>query len=83
MARRVVELGAGLTIRTQDVSPASVRALAERLLHGPRFRAAAATLQVTQHEAGGYRRAADELERYLQAAGSASRPAPVGPSQRG
>jgi MGT family glycosyltransferase len=83
VARRVVELGAGLTIRTQDVSTASVRFLAERLLHGPRFRAAAATLQAAQHEAGGYRRAADELEWYLEAAGSPGRPALVDPSQRG
>ncbi|MFC9913470.1 macrolide family glycosyltransferase [Streptomyces sp. NPDC127197] len=83
VARRVVELGAGLSIRTQDVARGSVRALARRLLHDPGFRAAAATLKVAQHEAGGYQRAADELERYLQAAGSVRRSAPVDPSQRG
>ncbi|MEV6651930.1 macrolide family glycosyltransferase [Streptomyces sp. NPDC051219] len=83
VARRVVELGAGLSIRTQEVTKDCVRALAGRLLHDPRFRAAAATLQVAQHEAGGYRRAADEFERYLHAAGPAGRSAPVDPSQRG
>jgi UDP:flavonoid glycosyltransferase YjiC (YdhE family) len=71
VARRVVELGAGLSIRTQDVARGSVNILAELLLHDPRFRAAARTLRVAQREAGGYRRAADELERYLHAAGSA------------
>lgn len=71
VARRVVELGAGLSIRTQDVARGSVHVLAQQLLHDPRFRAAARTLQVAQREAGGYRRAADELERYLHTAGSA------------
>ncbi|MBZ9645633.1 macrolide family glycosyltransferase [Streptomyces sp. PSKA30] len=83
VARRIVELDAGLSIRNQDVTERSVRALAARLLDSPRFRAAAATLKVAQHEAGGYQRAADELERYLQAAGSVRRSAPVDPSQRG
>jgi len=69
VARRVVELGAGLSIRTEDVTEDSVRALARRLLDEPRFRTAAATLRTAQHEAGGYQRAADELEHYLRAAG--------------
>jgi MGT family glycosyltransferase len=83
VARRVVELGAGLSIRTQDVAKGSVRALARRLLHEPRFREAATTLQAAQHKAGGYRRAADELERYLHTAGPVSQSASVDPSQRG
>ncbi|MER5183692.1 macrolide family glycosyltransferase [Streptomyces sp. NPDC002896] len=83
VARRVAELGAGLSIRTQDVTEASVRALARRLLDEPRFREAATTLQAAQHKAGGYRRAADEIERYLHAAGAVSQSAPVDPSQRG
>lgn len=83
VARRVVELGAGLSVRTQDVARGSVRVLARRLLDDQRFRAAVTTLQVAQHEAGGFRRAADELERYLHTAGSVSQSAPVDPSQRG
>ncbi|MER6961861.1 MULTISPECIES: macrolide family glycosyltransferase [unclassified Streptomyces] len=83
VAKRVVELGAGLSIRTQDVTKGAVRSLARRLLHEPRFRAAAATLQAAQQEAGGYRHAADELEQYLRAAGSGSPSAPVDPAQRG
>jgi MGT family glycosyltransferase len=70
VADRVVQLGAGLSIRTQDVAEDSVCALAKRLIGDPGFRTAAATLRAAQHEAGGYRRAADELEPYLHAAGS-------------
>jgi UDP:flavonoid glycosyltransferase YjiC (YdhE family) len=70
IAARVVELGAGLSIRTEEVTKGSVRALARRLLHEAGFRAAAATLKAAQHDAGGYRRAADELEAYVPTTGS-------------
>ncbi|MGW4906918.1 macrolide family glycosyltransferase [Streptomyces sp. NPDC004270] len=83
VARQVAELGAGLSIRTQDVTETSVRAVARRLLDDPSFWAAAATLKTAQTEAGGYLRAADELERYLDAAGSVGRSAPADPAQRG
>lgn len=83
IARRVVELGAGLSIRTEDVAKGSVRALARRLLHEPGFRNAAAGLKAAQHEAGGYLRAADELERYVRAPGSVRQPVPADPAQRG
>lgn len=82
-AARVVELGAGLSIRTEDVTKGSVRTLARRLLHEPGFRAAATALKAAQRDAGGYRRAADELERYLNAAGAARPPLPADPAQRG
>ncbi|MFJ8107696.1 macrolide family glycosyltransferase [Streptomyces sp. NPDC096132] len=83
VARRVVELGAGLSIRTRDVARGAVRTLARRLLQEDRFRAAAGTLRAAQRKAGGHRRAADELERYLRAVGPVGRPAPVDPSGRG
>ncbi|MFI5490175.1 macrolide family glycosyltransferase [Micromonospora echinaurantiaca] len=69
VASRVVELDAGLSVRTEDVNAEVVRALAQRLLDEPRFRAAADTLRAAQRAAGGYSRAADELERYAQRAG--------------
>jgi MGT family glycosyltransferase len=81
VARRVVELGAGLSISTRDAAVEPVRALARRLLDDPRFRAGAARLQVAQRRAGGYRRAADELERYLRPACTVSRPGPADPLQ--
>jgi MGT family glycosyltransferase len=82
VARRVVELGAGLSIRTQDATTGSVHALARRLLDDPSFRAGATTLQVAQRRAGGYRRAADELERYLQPAHPLGRSAPADPPRQ-
>ncbi|SNT60693.1 glycosyltransferase, MGT family [Asanoa hainanensis] len=62
VAARVVELGGGLTIRTEDVEVLVVRELAQRLLYEPRFRAAADQLRAAQRAAGGFERAADELE---------------------
>ncbi|MEU4985686.1 macrolide family glycosyltransferase [Streptomyces sp. NPDC021969] len=80
VARRVVDLGAGLSIRTENVTEDSVRAVARRLLEDSRYRAATSGLRATQREAGGYRRAADELERYLRPA-TAAHPAPVDPQE--
>ncbi|MFI0447506.1 macrolide family glycosyltransferase [Actinomadura sp. 6N118] len=79
VARRVAELGAGLSIRVQDATAKSVNSLARRLLNEPHFRDAAATLQIVQREAGGYLRAADELERYLHRDRRDGRPAPAAP----
>lgn len=83
VAGRIVGLGAGLTLRNDEVAEATVHTCARQLLDDPRFRAAAATLQAEQRAAGGYRRAADELERYLRATGAAVQPAPVDPAQGG
>jgi MGT family glycosyltransferase len=83
VARRVVELGAGLTIDTRAATAERVHALARRLLDDPRFRAGAASLQVAQRRAGGYRRAADELEHHLRPAGRLDRPAAADPPRRG
>ncbi|MEV6285772.1 macrolide family glycosyltransferase [Kribbella sp. NPDC051770] len=67
VAGRVVELGAGLSMPTLAVTEGSVRAAARRLLEDPRFHAAAAKLRTSQQRAGGFHRAADEIERYLLA----------------
>lgn len=86
VARRVVEVGAGLSLRNHDVTEHSVGALARRLLDEPRFRTAASTLRTAQHDAGGFRRAADELEDCLRASGPVGRPTQAspraGPSRR-
>ncbi|KAB8189613.1 oleandomycin glycosyltransferase [Nonomuraea phyllanthi] len=82
VARRVVELGAGLSISTEDATPQAVNALARRLLDEPRFRDAAAILRAAQREAGGYLRAADELERHLRGGGRARPAAPADPRER-
>jgi len=66
VARRVVEVGAGLSIRSEDSNPATIRTHVRRLLHDSRFRAAAQRLQRAQRAAGGAPRAADEIEAHMQ-----------------
>lgn len=68
VAGRVVELGAGLSLRTEDATAETVHALARRLLEEPQFRTAAAAQRAAQEKGGGARRAADELERYIDTA---------------
>jgi UDP:flavonoid glycosyltransferase YjiC (YdhE family) len=75
VAQRVVDLGAGLALRTRDATTQTVRNLAKRLLDEPRFRQAAGVQRDAQRQAGGYVRAADELERYLERVGSRPHPA--------
>ncbi|WP_249999232.1 macrolide family glycosyltransferase [Actinoplanes sp. M2I2] len=81
VASRVVGLGAGLSLRTADVREDTVRALARRLLDEPGFRDAAGAVRTAQHEAGGYRRAADDLERHLGLE-PAGRPVPADTAPR-
>ena len=81
VAGRVVELGAGLTIRNEDITEDAVRTLAGRLLDEPGFREAALVLQAAERGAGGFSRAADELERYLNAVRRGGLATPVDPSR--
>ncbi|MCO8271854.1 hypothetical protein M1L60_14745 [Actinoplanes sp. TRM 88003] len=67
VAERVTTLGAGLSITPAEVTTDYVRSQARRLLQEPRFRESAAALAVEQREAGGYRRAADELQKFAPA----------------
>lgn len=69
VAARVAELGAGLVL-APAADPRTVREQALRVLDEPRFRAVAEHLRTAQRAAGGYHRAADELERALTPAGS-------------
>ncbi len=73
VASRITELGNGLSVGAQDVTEATVRTLASRLLHDHTYRAAADSLKLAQRAAGGAQRAVDELERY---AASTGRPQP-------
>ncbi len=69
VARRVTELGAGLTVRPEDATEAVVHTSARRLLTEPRFREAATALRAEQRRAGGHLRAADEIEGLLRRTG--------------
>ncbi|WP_083866150.1 macrolide family glycosyltransferase [Microbacterium yannicii] len=66
VARRVVDVGAGLSIDPRKATSAAVQEQAARLLAEPSFRAATADLQQAQLDAGGHIRAADELEAYAE-----------------
>jgi MGT family glycosyltransferase len=83
VARRVRELGAGLSLRAQEVTGSAVQAYARQLLNQPRFRESVTALRAAQRNAGGYRRAADELERHVQRIGSSYRSALADPRQSG
>jgi MGT family glycosyltransferase len=74
VAQRIVEIGAGLSLHTENVNVDTVHTLARRLLDEPHFRAAAAAQRAAQQDAGGARRAVDELERYLDSAGGGGVP---------
>ncbi|MDQ4110687.1 MAG: oleandomycin glycosyltransferase [Actinomycetota bacterium] len=66
VAQRVVDLGAGLAVPAGSaVASATMSALARRLLGEPGFTASAQRMQALQHAAGGYVRAADELEAHV------------------
>ena len=65
-ARRVVELGAGLLLRKGDVTVATIRAHAARLLAEPAFAREAGRIGETLRTAGGVAQAADEIERLLR-----------------
>ena len=63
---RVAELGAGLMLTQAQVSAATLRATAARLLAEPNFAAAATRIGDSFHAAGGMPRAADEVETLLR-----------------
>jgi MGT family glycosyltransferase len=69
-ARRVVELGAGLTLKKSQVDVATIRGLAARLLTEPSFAQAAQRIGETLRAAGGAARGADEVETTLRQFGA-------------
>jgi MGT family glycosyltransferase len=65
VARRVEELGAGLVLGKDQVTAARLLSLTERMLREGSFREKAELLGASLRQAGGYRSAADEIERFL------------------
>ncbi|HEY1011385.1 MAG TPA: macrolide family glycosyltransferase, partial [Herpetosiphonaceae bacterium] len=64
VAARVRELGAGLSLANADIAPERLRLLAETILAEPSFRRQAAKLGASLREAGGFERAADEVQAF-------------------
>jgi MGT family glycosyltransferase len=65
VARRVQELGAGLMLANRQVTAQRLQALTERILHDDSVKEKAEILGASLRQAGGYRRAADEIEQFL------------------
>ncbi len=61
VGNRVSELGAGLTVATDDATPARLRELAARILADPQFSGRCREIGTSLREAGGHTRAADEI----------------------
>jgi len=61
VAARVEELGAGLTLRPQDIEPGKLREMAGRVGRDPAFRAGARQIAESFRVAGGPARAAEEI----------------------
>ncbi len=67
-ASRVSDLGMGLTLTARDaVDPKVLRETVERLDTDPSYRSRLSEFQKELQEAGGHRRAADALQRYVAA----------------
>jgi MGT family glycosyltransferase len=67
VARRVQELGAGLALMKHQVTAPRLAAFAARILGESSFRDKAELLGSSLRQAGGYRRAVDEIEQFLTA----------------
>jgi len=62
-AARVAELGLGLRLEPGNEEPEAIRAAVESVTNDPAYRARLAEMQTAMREAGGYRKAADALQR--------------------
>ena len=70
-ASRVTELGLGITLSAQEaLDPKALRESIERLDADPGYRTRLAEFQKELREAGGHRRAADELQKFAARRGS-------------
>jgi MGT family glycosyltransferase len=76
VGRRVTELDAGLTIHPREASAASLREAALRILNEPSFKTKAEALGQTLRQAGGYKRAAEEILAHVSTHSLASQTIP-------
>jgi MGT family glycosyltransferase len=65
VARRVVQLGAGKMLRRAKVHPQRLRSVADEILAQSSYAQASTRLGKTLRAAGGYMRAADEIQQFL------------------
>ncbi len=67
VARRAEQLGAGRFLRRRDVTTARLASVGAEVLGNPSYRKAASEIGQTLRGAGGFRRAADEIEAAIEA----------------
>lgn len=67
VARRVEQLGAGRFLKRKHVSAARLASVGDEVLGDPGYRSAAGDIGRTLRDAGGFRRAADEVEAAIAA----------------
>jgi UDP:flavonoid glycosyltransferase YjiC (YdhE family) len=61
VAKRVADLGAGQSLKREQVTPTQLRAAAETILSNPVYATQAQKVGESLRAAGGYQRAADEI----------------------
>jgi UDP:flavonoid glycosyltransferase YjiC (YdhE family) len=63
--RRVVELGAGVMLSYEELIGSSLRATGEQVITNVTFRHNSQKISVSLKAAGGYQRAADEIQAFI------------------
>ncbi|HZS01110.1 MAG TPA: nucleotide disphospho-sugar-binding domain-containing protein, partial [Chloroflexota bacterium] len=71
IAQRVADLGAGQQLSSRGLTARRLRRAADQILAEPAYAAAAARIGETLRGAGGYQRAADEIEAFKRSHGLA------------
>ncbi|PUA39022.1 glycosyl transferase [Paenibacillus elgii] len=67
VAKRVQELGAGITLDKNNLTPVALRAALVEVLGNPAYRQQAQVIGESLRQAGGYKRAADVITNYFAA----------------
>jgi MGT family glycosyltransferase len=78
VARRVAQLGAGKMLPRDRALPATLRRIAGGILGDPSYARASARIGETLRQAGGYMRAADEIQRFIGRVSRYAAPEPSG-----
>lgn len=66
VAKRLTELGAGLTLKPEDITPALLLSSVQTILADQGYRDNCATIGTSFQQAGGYKAAADEITDYIK-----------------
>ncbi len=65
-ARRVADMGLGVSLDQETVNATTLREAVERVVHNPAYYERARQMQQLIHEAGGYQHAADAIMQFTR-----------------